>query len=309
MIRFENVSKRFREVKALDKVSFEVNAGDIFGYIGPNGAGKTTSIKILTGLIRSYGGTVSFNGTDIREPSCEIHRHIGYLPQEAGFQEWRTVGHALSTFGKLSGMKSIQLRKRIPEVLEIVGLKGLQDRAIVNLSGGMIQKLRLAQAILHRPKILILDEPLNGLDPASRYQVKKIIQDLATEERIVFFSSHILSDVENIAGRIGILNQGQIQKIGTPSELRDEFGLQNLVELEFKEGSVPERVDWNLQLAEAVEQKKGKTEIKVKTDADLDDAMREIFRRVADLSLPVRSVRHKRPSLEEVYLTLTGGRR
>jgi ABC-2 type transport system ATP-binding protein len=206
-------------------------------------------------------------------------------------------------------MKSIQLRKRIPEVLEIVGLKGLQDRAIVNLSGGMIQKLRLAQAILHRPKILILDEPLNGLDPASRYQVKKIIQDLATEERIVFFSSHILSDVENIAGRIGILNQGQIQKIGTPSELRDEFGLQNLVELEFKEGSVPERVDWNLQLAEAVEQKKGKTEIKVKTDADLDDAMREIFRRVADLSLPVRSVRHKRPSLEEVYLTLTGGRR
>jgi ABC-2 type transport system ATP-binding protein len=303
------VSKRFREVKALDKVSFEVNAGDIFGYIGPNGAGKTTSIKILTGLIRSYGGTVSFNGTDIREPSCEIHRHIGYLPQEAGFQEWRTVGHALSTFGKLSGMKSIQLRKRIPEVLEIVGLKGLQDRAIVNLSGGMIQKLRLAQAILHRPKILILDEPLNGLDPASRYQVKKIIQDLATEERIVFFSSHILSDVENIAGRIGILNQGQIQKIGTPSELRDEFGLQNLVELEFKEGSVPERVDWNLQLAEAVEQKKGKTEIKVKTDADLDDAMREIFRRVADLSLPVRSVRHKRPSLEEVYLTLTGGRR
>jgi ABC-2 type transport system ATP-binding protein len=125
----------------------------------------------------------------------------------------------------------------------------------------------------------------------------------------VFFSSHILSDVENIAGRIGILNQGQIQKIGTPSELRDEFGLQNLVELEFKEGSVPERVDWNLQLAEAVEQKKGKTEIRVKTDADLDDAMREIFRRVADLSLPVRSVRHKRPSLEEVYLTLTGGRR
>ncbi len=296
-------------MKALDKVSFEVEPGEIFGYIGPNGAGKTTSIKILTGLIRSYGGSVLFTGKDVREPSCEIHRHIGYLPQEADFQEWRTVGHALSTFGRLSGMKPIQLRKRIPEVLEIVGLKGLQDRSIVNLSGGMKQKLRLAQAILHKPKVLILDEPLNGLDPASRYQVKEIIQDLATEERIVFFSSHILSDVENIAGKIGILNQGRIQKIGTPSELRDEFGLKNVVELEFRDGSIPKQVDWKLDRAETIERKNNRIEILVKAEADLDEAMREIFRRVAELALPVRMLRHKRPSLEEVYLRLTGGER
>ena len=173
-IRFENVSKSYKDVLALDNISFKINKGDVFGYIGPNGAGKTTTIKIIVGLIRDYSGEIYFDGKN--RIKSQIHKIIGYHPQEAGFQEWKTVNHVMQTFGLLSGLRSAELQSAIERKLDFVGLLGERNKKVKHLSGGMLQKLRLAQALLTEPEILILDEPLTGLDPSSRFQLKNLIK-------------------------------------------------------------------------------------------------------------------------------------
>ena len=209
-IEFKNVSKAYKDLLALNDISFDVRKGEILGYVGPNGAGKTTTIKILVGLIKDYLGKVYIYGKNIAKDNKETHKLIGYHPQEANFQEWRTVNHALKTFGRLSGLKSPQLDNRINKILELINLQDFRDKKIAHLSGGMFQKLRLGQALLHEPEILVLDEPLSGLDPSSRIQFKKIIKELAKKGKTILFSSHILNDVQDIANKIGIINLGQI---------------------------------------------------------------------------------------------------
>lgn len=310
MISFENVTKHYRHVQALTGVTFDVSPGDVFGYIGPNGAGKTTSIKILTGLIRDYEGTVRVNGKDVSGNRSDVQRSIGYVPQDAGFQEWRTVNHALETFARLSGVAPADRERRINAALERVGIEKERGRRIVHLSGGTVQKLRLAQAILHEPRILILDEPLSGLDPASRYQVKEIIRDLAGENRIIFFSSHILSDVENVAGRIGILHNGTVKKVGTPKELRDEYGLGMIVEIQLRDGAATDTSVFEKPVVQSVEQaENGTLRLTLDPERDLDESMNVILSAAAQHKVPVRSLRHLQPSLEDVYLSLTGDAR
>ncbi len=286
--------------------------GDVFGYIGPNGAGKTTSIKILTGLIRDFEGTVYIDGRDASKNRNDLQSILGYLPQDAGFQEWRTVEHTLKTFARLSGVPVDRVEEAVDRALQRVGIDGHKNSRIVHLSGGTIQKLRLAQAILHDPKILILDEPLSGLDPASRYQVKEIIRDLATQDRVVFLSSHILSDVENLATRIGILHNGTMRKIGTPRELREEFGLGNIVEVEPRPDTTIDTSAFSDLTSvtsggeEPVEMLDyGSVRLHLDISKDLDESINRILRIVADRKIPVRMIRHVQPSLEDVYLSLT----
>ena len=189
------VSKNYFNFRALDNISFEINEGEIFGYIGPNGAGKTTTMKILVGLISDFQGEVLIGGYRIPKQKEEVHKLLGYLPQNVAFQEWRTVNHALTTFGRLSGLTAKQVESRIPEVLDLVSLSDVRHKKISQLSGGMTQKVGLAQALLHEPKLLILDEPLGGLDPLSRHQFKEVILELGKRGTTILFSSHILSDV------------------------------------------------------------------------------------------------------------------
>ncbi|TFH04063.1 MAG: ABC transporter ATP-binding protein, partial [Spirochaetales bacterium] len=192
MIEFVSVSKHYGDVAALRDASFAIEPGEIFGYIGPNGAGKTTTIRVLTGLVGSYEGTVRIDGKDIESARHVYHKMIGYLPQESGFQEWRTVRHTLTTFGLLSGMEKQTLQQRIGAILTRLDLTEYAERRIAILSGGTRQRVAFAQALLHDPEILILDEPLNGLDPVSRYQMKEIIRSMASARRTVLFSSHVL---------------------------------------------------------------------------------------------------------------------
>ncbi|MCJ7469745.1 ABC transporter ATP-binding protein, partial [Candidatus Bathyarchaeota archaeon] len=207
------VSKKYGSLLALDSVSLEIGEGEIFGYIGPNGAGKTTTMKIMVGLVSDFQGEVRIGGYRMPEQKDEMHRLLGYLPQNVAFQEWRTVDHALRAFGRLSGLGKREIASRISEVLDILALSDVRNKKISHLSGGMIQKVGLAQALLHNPKLLVLDEPLAGLDPASRYQLKQTIMKLGKDGTTVFFSSHILSDVQDVATRIGILSRGRIKQI------------------------------------------------------------------------------------------------
>ncbi|MEE8442069.1 MAG: ABC transporter ATP-binding protein [Spirochaetia bacterium] len=313
MITFKSVSKSYGAVRALRDLSLELERGEVFGYIGPNGAGKTTTIKILTGLIRDYHGDVEIDGADIRASGGRLHARVGYLPQDVGFQEWRTVEHALQTFGLLSGLNRTVLPGAIDRVLGRAGITEHRKRRIVHLSGGTVQRLRLAQAILHDPDILVLDEPLSGLDPASRFQVKEIVRELAGQDRLVLVSSHILSEIEGLATRIGILHEGRIREIGTPAELRNRYQVGTVVEVTVRPGT---ETDWDLLAGPPVtrvDAQEGSTmsdgttaRLHIDPSIDLDDAISRIMKRLLGNSVPVRSIRHVQPSLEEVYLRLTG---
>ncbi len=315
MITFKSISKSYGTVHALRDLSLELARGEIFGYIGPNGAGKTTTIKILTGLIRDYRGEVEIDGTNIRAADGRLHTRVGYLPQDVGFQEWRTVEHALQTFGLLSGLDRSALPAAIDRALERAGITEHRKRRVVHLSGGTIQRLRLAQAILHDPDILVLDEPLSGLDPASRFQVKEIVRELAGQDRLVLVSSHILSEIEGLATRIGILHEGRMREIGTPGELRDRYQVGTVVEVTVRPGT---EINWELIAGPPVTRidapeasaAAGHTTARLNIDPsiDLDDAINQIMKRLIAHAIPVRGVRHVQPSLEDVYLRLTEGR-
>ena len=308
LIEFQNVSKNYNDTLALDKISFTINKGDVFGYIGPNGAGKTTTIKILVGLIRDYTGDVYLAGKNISKSRQEIYKILGYHPQEAGFQRWRTINHALRTFGRLSGLESNRLESKIQEVLEFVNLQDVRYKKIIHLSGGMIQKLRLAQALLDDPQILVLDEPLSGLDPSSRYQVKNLIKNLSQKGITILFSSHILTDIQDIANKIGIVNKGRIIKIGSPDELQSEFHIGNIIEIVYNKGGNPCP---NLDDIDGIEKieidASNKQFAHLKGDADIDDTINRILRTITEHRCKMRNFRILTPSLEEVYLKYIEG--
>ena len=307
-IEFNNVSKSYKDVLALDDISFTIQKGDIFGYIGPNGAGKTTTLKIIVGLIRDFKGEVIVNQTNVITAERNLHNLIGYHPQEAGFQEWRSVDHAFKTFGRLSGLKSAHLEERIHEVLELVDLQDVRFKKIVHLSGGMFQKLRLGQALLHEPEILILDEPLAGLDPSSRFQFKKVIKSLAKSGITILFSSHILNDVEDIADKIGILHKGKIKQLGTPDELQSTFHVGNVIELIVaKDTPLCEDLE-SLNKVEYVENpKSNKQLIHLKSKVDIDLTVSQIMNMLIEQKCRIRSFNLVKPSLEEVYLKYVEG--
>jgi ABC-2 type transport system ATP-binding protein len=296
--------------EALKGVSFAVKSGEIFGYIGPNGSGKTTTIKILVGLLTDFEGDVRFNNQSIRGNKMLINKELGYLPQNIGFQDWRTVDHALTTFGRLSGISENQLESDIKSALDRVGISELRQKKINQLSGGTVQKVGMAQAILHHPSILILDEPMTGLDPTARFEFKKIFQDLRKEGTTIFFSSHILSDVQDLADTIGFLNNGQLGYVGSMSNIEERMKVPKQVEVMLAPGSCP----WSRSGSghwEGVEfiglPETGRYIICLTSGADVDQVVDVLIRDILKEGCKIRKISPIIPTLEDIYINyLTG---
>ena len=298
----QNVTKNYNSFRALDNVSFSIKRGEIFGYIGPNGAGKTTTMKILIGLITDFQGEVLIGGYRVPNQKDEIHKLMGYLPQNVAFQEWRTVNHALKIFGKLSGLKDAEVEARIPEILDLLSLTDVQHKKISQLSGGMTQKVGLAQALLHNPKLLVLDEPLGGLDPLSRRQFKNIVLELGNKGTTILFSSHILSDVQDVADRIGILSRGRLRQIGTLNELKSRLSPQKVVEvlLSYSTDKWQEfRSIKNVKDAEL--SSPSRVLVNLEAGADADEVIDDIIQSIARLKIKVRGITLLSPSIDEIY--------
>lgn len=207
-----------RKFIALDELSFTVEKGEILGYLGPNGAGKTTTFKVILDLIRPDSGSVSVFG----EPADQKARErIGYLPENPYFYMYLTAEESLHFYGRLRGMSSEQRKKSIPELLRLVGLDHAKGRSLKKFSRGMLQRIGIAQALVNDPDILILDEPMSGLDPNGRKQMRDIILGCRNQGKTVIFSSHILSDVEIMCDRAGIIRQGKLQEIVSVGEMLD----------------------------------------------------------------------------------------
>jgi ABC-2 type transport system ATP-binding protein len=303
-VTLRGVTKDYNGFRALDDVSFEIREGEIFGYIGPNGAGKTTTLKILVGLINDFQGEVLIGGYQLPKEKLEVHKLLGYLPQNVAFQEWRTINHALTTFGKLSGLTEAEVEERIPKILELLGLADVRHKKISQLSGGMAQKVGLAQALLHNPKLLVMDEPLGGLDPLSRYQFKEIVLKLAKDGTTILFSSHILSDVQDVATRIGILSRGKIKMVGSMNELKSQLYNQKIIEVLLSYINDKWQMLGTVKNVTKIEQPSpGRVLAYIQDGADDDQVINDLVKKITELGIRIRSISPLEPSLDEIYLS------
>lgn len=220
-LSFDHLGVRFRsrrsDVVALDNLSLAVQAGTIFGFLGPNGAGKTTAIHVLLGFQQATSGSATVFGCDVRQPIAR--QRIGYLPEHPDAYRFLTGREMLQFAGKLCGLSGASLEQRTRAVLQEVDLSAVADRRIATYSRGMRQRICLAQALLHDPDLLILDEPTGGLDPLGRLLIRRIISDWRDRGKTVFFSSHELSEVELVCDHVCILARGSVVAQGVPHEL------------------------------------------------------------------------------------------
>ncbi|MGH1343848.1 MAG: ATP-binding cassette domain-containing protein [Nannocystales bacterium] len=302
LVEFEGVGKRFGPVHALSDITFALQPGEVFGYIGPNGAGKTTTLRVLVGLIRDFTGTLRIAGHEVGAQRDESHHLIGFLPQAVGFHAWRTAEGALFALGELSGMTREAIAPELDRLLTRFSLNDSRHKKVKQLSGGMQQKLGFVQAMLHRPKLLVLDEPLSGLDPASRNVVKDVIREVRAEGTTVIFSSHILSDVEDVADRIGVVRQGSMVATGTLDELKRQFGAPMIVAVEFSE---PPDDDAFLDTPELFvgRERTGKAwRVRLREGQGLDAAVHHIVEGALAAGGRIRSIGPFDPDLDELYV-------
>ena len=208
---------RKRRVVGLKPLNLTVESGEVFGYLGPNGAGKTTTLKLLMGLIFPTGGSARILGMEIRDP--RMKSLIGFLPEQPYFYDYLTAAELLEYYARLSGVPVRDRTRRVQEMLARVGMSQSARVQLRKFSKGMLQRVGIAQAILHDPKVVFLDEPMSGLDPLGRREVRDLIQSLKDEGKTVFFSTHILSDAEALCDRVAILHKGELRGIGAVDEL------------------------------------------------------------------------------------------
>lgn len=308
IIAVEQVSKSYatgflgRRVRVLSDLSFNVGRNEIVGFLGPNGAGKTTTIKILNGLAFADAGTVTIFGEQAGTRQ-QARRHVGFMPEQPYFYEYLTGLEFLSLCGHLAGMRRAAIGTQSKAMLARVGLSGAGETAVRKYSKGMMQRLALAQALLHEPELLILDEPMSGLDPLGRMEFRTLIRDMKGSGKTVFFSSHIISDVEALCDRVIMLDRGSKVAEGTLEELMGGEGVQ-YVELVFS--PVPDRrwlAEHGLVAEDGLVQGSTFT-IRAKDLAEAN-ALVETFRGQGSL---LRSFTPVKKRLEDVYVRQVAGR-
>src|SRR5579863_1063917 len=224
-----------RPKRALHPIHLTVEEGEIFGFLGPNGAGKTTTLKILMGLVFPTGGTARILGREWTDPA--IKAQIGFLPEQPYFYDYLTAHELLEYYGQLSGVPAKGRKQRIDEVLAQVGLTDVKGVHLRKFSKGMLQRAGIAQAILHNPKLLFFDEPMSGLDPLGRREVRDLMEQLKQEGKTIFFSTHILSDAESLCDRVAIIHKGELRGVGAIDELTST--VQGKVEVVWQGTQIP----------------------------------------------------------------------
>ena len=226
---------RKRPRRALQPLHLNVEEGEIFGFLGPNGAGKTTTLKLLMGLVFPTAGSARILGREWTDP--EVKAQIGFLPEQPYFYDYLTAHELLDYYGQLSGVAAKERTCRIDEVLSLVGLSDVKGVQLRKFSKGMLQRVGIAQAILHNPKLVFLDEPMSGLDPIGRREVRDLMEQLKHEGKTVFFSTHILSDAEALCDRVAIIHKGELRGVGAIEDLTS--GIEDKVDVIWQGTQVP----------------------------------------------------------------------
>ena len=302
-IRIEGLTKNYGALRALDGLSLTVEPGTVFGFLGPNGAGKTTTMRILAGLAKPSGGQAWVAG-EPAGPDGRARALVGYLPEEPHFYTWMSAEEFLASYvGGLFRLPRREARQRADELLSRVGLEDVGRRRIGGFSRGMRQRLGLAQALMNRPRVLLLDEPVSALDPGGRKEILELIGGL-NDQTAVFMSTHILADVDRICDTIGVIDHGRLVALESRDALLDRYAVP-AIEVEFEAGAEAiaawaEKVGGS-GAAAGVEVEGRKVRIRL---AGSEGAAGEVQRQVLDSGLTVVEYRIARPSLEDVFLRL-----
>ncbi|MBN2861202.1 MAG: ABC transporter ATP-binding protein [Sphaerochaetaceae bacterium] len=294
MIETTDLKKRYSSVTALDGVTLSIEEGTVFGFLGPNGAGKTTLIRILTGMIGASGGSYTIGG----EKGQAARTHIGYLAQQPTFYGWMTGRELLEISGSLYGMSTSLLERKIPEMLRLCGVEDAADRKIATYSGGMRQRLGIAQAILHDPKVVFLDEPVSALDPIGRKEVLTLI-GILRERTTIFMSSHILDDVQRVCDEVAIIHKGTI-RIHEKTDNLLRLHAKPVVILEF---ATREDVALCSEVLQTLGIPCGKVNYELSIPSDVFETKRgEILSLIGSGDLRLERLNRKDATLEEVFM-------
>ncbi|HEV7926479.1 MAG TPA: ABC transporter ATP-binding protein [Verrucomicrobiae bacterium] len=303
MLKVSAISKAFGAIRAVDSVSFHVSEGEIYGLLGPNGAGKTTTISMVCGLLRPDAGEVYVNGKPFSANPVEAKRLMGVTPQDLALYEELTGLENLEFWGRIAGLKAAEARIRAVELLEALSLTDRANDAVKNYSGGMKRRINLGCALLHRPKLVLLDEPTVGIDPQARAKILEFITELRAAGTAILYTTHYLEEAETLCQRIGIIDHGKVLAEGTLSQLQERLGegLVFTVDADFA-GSTPAQWQGFAERFRILQQSEKQLVVAAVGDRDPADCLKAL------LALPVRmqNVSLKRPSLNDVFLQLTG---
>ena len=309
MIEVSHLTKRFVGRTAVDDVSFEVGRGEVVGFLGPNGAGKSTTMRMLTGYLPATLGSAKVNGHDVFSDSIRARREIGYMPESVPLYDDMRVSEYLDFRAALKGLRGRAIRENVGRVTELTGLRDVQRKIVGSLSKGYRQRLGLADALVHRPRLLILDEPTNGLDPNQIRQVRSLIAQLSTEHTILL-STHILSEVEMVCRRVIIIHKGRIRADDTPENLARSSRSAGILTVELK--APTEEVIDSLQAIQGIRRaaaipsagSSGWTQFEVRLDSGADPR-EEIATLTRDRHWPLRELRANQATLEDVFVEIT----
>jgi ABC-2 type transport system ATP-binding protein len=308
MIQVENLTKRYAGFTAVRDVSFQVSKGEIVGFLGPNGAGKSTTMRMLTGYLPPTSGSARIAGFDIFEQSAEARRHIGYLPESTPLYHDMRVSEYLRYRAALKGVENAKLRERVGDVLEMCNLQEKERALIGTLSKGQRQRVGLADALVHDPDLLILDEPTIGLDPNQIRQVRELIKNLANR-RTVLISTHILPEVEIMCSRVIVIHKGRIRASDTAANLLSKHRATGAVRVELGAPSETTLASFSaLNGVKQVSESKSEsgTVYLLRTDAEVDPSQ-EVVRLATEGNWKLQELSRRKPTLEDVFVDLTQG--
>jgi len=306
VIEVKGLRKQYRSaflmkrIDAVKDISFTVEEGMVFGFLGPNGAGKTTTIRTLMGLIRPTGGEVRVFGQPV--PNRAARARIGFLPESPYFYDYLTAAELLDLAGRLCGVDLPRRRKRIGELIELVGLERARNVQLKKYSKGMLQRAGIAQALINDPELIVLDEPMSGLDPVGRKEVRDIIVNLGERGKTIFFSTHILADVEIICDHVAIIADGEIRSSGSLGEMTvgEQRGTEVTVRL--PDGVAEPAIAELTAGAERIRRGGRDLTFTLPRDADVD----AVLAAARELGARVRQVMPRHETLEEIFLRTTG---
>lgn len=295
-----HLTKVFGQQRAVDDITFSIEKGEIVGFLGPNGAGKSTTMKMATGYLPATAGSIQVNGLDVATHSIQVRKMMGYLPEHNPLYQDMYVHEYLHFIGKVFEIPGSKLKSRVAEIIELCGLTPEQNKKIEALSKGYRQRVGLAQALIHNPEVLILDEPTTGLDPNQILEIRKLINQISSDKTVIF-STHIMQEVQAICDRVIVINKGEIVADDSVNNLLAAQGQSDVV-VEF-EGEVNSE---DLATLEGVEKvtliKSGIFRLKAKNGADL---RAEVFKFASERKLSLIGLRKEENTLEDIFRSLT----
>ena len=306
-IKVDSLSKQFQKFKALDNISFQIEEGEIFGFLGPNGAGKSTTMMILTTLLKPTSGNASVQGFDVTTQAKKVRENIGFVQQEIGVDEYLTGRENLIFQSRISQMPKEKVQSRIDEVISLVELEEKQNEATITYSGGMRKRLDIACGLLHRPKVLFLDEPTVGLDIQTRRKIWEYIRKIRKEfEMTLFVSTHYMEEADKLCDRVGIIDYGKIQVIDTPEIMKNAMGSDmisfSLINGIAKQDELINRIK-QIEFVNQVTRKQGEIIIK---SSQCSEVIPKIFQITSEMNIEIDSLSLNKPTLDDVFISYTG---